>query len=189
VGLVPINDLGIIQEEGIIMVELPKTEAELQALLDAKANEITDSLTAKHNSDMANMRKKHESELAKAKEQANMTAEQLAEQRYREQQEADQKELADLRAYKKQGEITQKLEKEGLPSFFKNDTRLLNAEAGDYDKVIKEIKKEYEAILPKGASTSTVVQTSTQGGKPQQTPQDLAFEKMGEAIAEALGKK
>ena len=75
------------------MVELPKTEAELQALLDAKANEITESLNAKHNSDMASLRKKHESDLARAKEQANMTAEQIAEQRYKEQQEADQKEL------------------------------------------------------------------------------------------------
>ena len=171
------------------MVELPKTEAELQALLDAKANEVTDSLKAQHNNEMANLRKKHEGELAKAKEQANMTAEQIAEQKYKEQQEADQKELVELRAYKKQGELTQRLAKENLPEFFKNDTRLLNADVGDYDKVIKEIKKEYEAVLPKGATHSTVVQTSTQNGKPQSTPQDVAFEKMGEAIAEALGKK
>ena len=170
------------------MVELPKTEAELQALLDAKANEITESLNAKHNSDMASLRKKHESDLARAKEQANMTAEQIAEQRYKEQQEADQKELVELRAYKKQGELTQKLAKEGLPDFFKNDTRLLNADESNIDKVVKDIKKEYEASQPKGASHSTIVQNANGSKNANVNTANEVYEMVGEALKNALGR-
>jgi len=144
------------------MVELPKTEAELQALLDARAQEVTDNLTAKHNSDMANMRQKHASELAKAKEQANKSAEEIAAEKLKEQQQADQQELAELRAYKKSSVLSEKLKKEGLPDFFKNDTRLLTADDGNIDKVIKDIKKEYEAVQPKGATRSTIVNTQNQ---------------------------
>ena len=78
---------------------------------------------------MASMRKKHDEELKKAKEQANMTAEELAEQKYKEQQEAKDKELDDLRNFKKTTVLGGKLEKEG-------------AEVVEYDKVIKDIKKE-----------------------------------------------
>ena len=62
------------------MVELPKNEAELQALLDAKEQETAEKWKAKHDGEMASMRKKHDEELKRAKEQANMTAEELAEQ-------------------------------------------------------------------------------------------------------------
>lgn len=164
------------------MTELPKTEQELNDLIAAKVQEKADEMTAQHNGAMANMRKKYENDLAKAKEQAGKTAEEIAQERIKEQQEADQKELAELRAYKKSGEISKRLAKEGLPDFFKNDTRLLNAEDGTVDKVIKDIKKEYDASLPRGATHSTVVQTSTTGGNPQETEKDKAFEKMGEAI-------
>ena len=168
------------------MVELPKTEAELQALLDAKATEVTDSLTAKHNSDMANLRKKHEEEIKKTKEQANLTAEQLAEQRAKEQQEHDAQELNELRQFKKNTVLSEKLKKEGLPDFFKNDTRLLNAEDGNLDKVIKDIKKEYEQYQPKGATHSTVVPTQNQTVAQQQDEKGAAFEKMGDAIKELI---
>ena len=173
------------------MVELPKTEAELQALLEAREKEVTDTLTAKHNSDMASMRKKHDDEIKKAKEQANMSAEQLAEQKYKEQQEEKDRELNELRAYKKQGIISSKLEKEGLPSFFKNDARLLNAEEGDYDKVIKDIKKEYDATLPKGATHSTVVPTAAQTpqGGTGDAVRDAAIQAGADALAQALGKR
>lgn len=170
------------------MVELPKNEAELQALLDAREQETAEKWKAKHDGEMASMRKKHDEELKRAKEQANMTAEELAEQKYKEQQEAKDKELNELRAYKKQGIIGSKLEKEGLPSFFKNDSRLLNAEEGDYDKVIKEIKKEYEAALPKGATHSTVVPNAQGSGNKQQDDKQAAFNAFGEALKEVVQK-
>ena len=168
------------------MVELPKTEAELQALLDAREKEVTDNLTAKHNGDMAAMRKKHDDELAKAKQQANMTAEQIAEQKYKEQQENDARELAELRDYKKQSIIGERLAKEGLPSYLKNDIRLRNAEEGDLDKVIKEVKKDYDADRPKGATHSTVVQTG--GQRATGDAKQQAFEEMGKALGELVGK-
>ena len=152
------------------MTELPKTEAELQALLDAKAQEVTDNLTAKHNGEMATMRKKHESDLAKAKEQANMSAQ----------------ELAELRQFKKSSVLTEKLKKEGLPDFFKNDSRLLNADDGNVDKVIKDIKKEFEAYQPRGATHSTVVPTQSQNVNRQQDDKGAAFEKMGDALKELI---
>lgn len=168
-------------------MELPKTETELQELIDAKISEAVDTLTAKHNSDMANMRKKHESELAKAKEQANMSAEELAKRKMEEQQKANEEELIALRDYKKQSIIADKLSEAKLPQYFKNDSRLLNAEEGDYDKVIKSISKEYAESLPKGATHSTVMQT--QNGKPQTSGGDeksVAFEQMGSFLKEVV---
>lgn len=167
------------------MAELPKTEQELQDLIDAKVNEAVDKLNAKHNGEMATMRQKHDAELKKAKEQANLSAEEIAQQKIKEQQEADQKELAELRAYKKSGEISKRLAKEGLPDFFKNDTRLLNAEDGDLDKVVKDIKKEYDSYLPKGATHSTVV-PNAQNQPPVDKKQE-AYNKMGEALKELTG--
>lgn len=176
------------------MVELPKTEEELQTLLAAKEKEVTDNLTAKHNSDMAAMRKKHDDDIAKVKQQANMTAEQIAAEKVKEQQEEKDRELTELRAYKKQKVIGEKLSKEGLPDFFQNDVRLLNAEEGDLDKVIKDVKKEYEAYKPKGATHSTVVQTAT-GQQPSgssngsgDSVRDAAIQAGAEALRQALGK-
>ena len=168
------------------MTDLPKTDAELQALLDAKAQEVTDNLTAQHNGAMATMRKKYESDLAKAKEQANKSAEEIAAERVKEQQEHDAQELTELRQFKKNTVLGEKLKKEGLPDFFKNDTRLLNAEDGDVDKVIKEIKKEFDAFQPKGATHSTVVPTQSQTVNKQQDDKGVAFEKMGDALKELI---
>jgi ElaB/YqjD/DUF883 family membrane-anchored ribosome-binding protein len=170
------------------MTELPKTDAELQALLDARANEVTESLTAKHNGEMANLRKKHDEDLRKAKEQAGKTAEEIAQERMKEQQDANEKELNELRAYKKSSEIAQKLAKEGLPEYFKNDTRLLNADEGNLDKVIKDVKKEYEQTLPKGATRSTVVQQQSQTQQPSSDDKQVAYEKMGEFLKEVVTK-
>ena len=171
------------------MTELPKTEQELNDLIDQKVNEATEKLVAKHNGEMATQRKKYEDDIRKVKEQANLSAEELAQQRVKEENEAKDKELNELRAYKKASILTDKLAKEGLPNFLKNDTRLLNAEDGDVDKVIKEIKKEYEANLPKGATHSTIVPTATNNQNPQSNDKEaIAFEAMGEAIRQALGK-
>ena len=134
---------------------------------------------------MANQRKKFDDEVKKAKEQAGKTAEELAQEKIKEQQEADQKELNELRAYKKSGEISKRLAKEGLPDFLKNDTRLLNAEEGDLDKVIKDVKKDFEAYQPKGATHSTVV-PNAQNQPPVDEKQE-AYNKMGEALKELTG--
>ena len=166
--------------------ELPKTEQELNDYVEQKVQEKAAELEAKHNGQMANLRKKYDDDLKKAKEQAGLTAEQLAQEKVKEQYEADQKELNELRLYKKSAEISQRLAKENLPSYFKNDTRLLNAESGDLDRVVKDIKKEYEASLPKGATHSTVVQTA-QGGKPSDDKTQL-YQSVGEAIKNALGE-
>lgn len=167
-------------------LELPKTEQELNDYVEAKVQERQAELEAKHNGQMATLRKKYDDDLKKAKEQAGLTAEQLAQEKVKEQYEADQKELSELRAYKKSSEISQKLAKEGLPAYFKNDTRLLNANDGDLDKVIKDVKKEYDATLPKGATHSTVVQTA-QGSKPRDDKSEL-YASVGEALKGALGK-
>lgn len=163
------------------MTELPKTEQELNDLIAAKVQEKADELTAQHNGQMATMRKKYEGDLAKAKEQANMTAEQIAAEKVKEQQE-----LTELRQFKKNTVLGEKLKKEGLPDFFKNDTRLLNAEDGDIDKVIKEIKKEFDAFQPKGSTRSTVVPTQSQTVNKQQDDKSAAFEKMGDALKELI---
>lgn len=173
-------------EENKGMTELPKTEQELNDLIDQKVNEATERLVAKHNGEMANMRQKHDADLKKAKEQANLSAEELANQKAKEQQEANEKELNELRSYKKTTELSQKLAKEGLPDFLKNDSRLLNAEDGNVDKVIKTIKGEFEQSLPKGARHSTVVQTQTNGSTPSGDAKQEAFGKMAEALKEIV---
>ena len=168
------------------MTELPKTEQELNDLIAAKVQEKADELTAQHNGQMANLRKKYDDDLKKAKEQAGKTAEELAQERIKEQQEHDAQELTELRQFKKNTVLSEKLKKEGLPDFFKNDTRLLNAEDGNLDKVIKDIKKEYEQYQPKGATHSTVVQTQSQSVNKQQDDKSAAFEKMGDTLKELI---
>ena len=169
------------------MTELPKTEQELNDLIAAKVQEKADELTAQHNGQMANLRKKYDDDLKKAKEQAGKTAEEIAQERIKEQQEHDAQELTELRQFKKNTVLSEKLKKEGLPDFFKNDTRLLNAEDGNVDKVIKDIKKEYEQYQPKGATHSTVVQTNANSGNPPAAnDKEQAYEKMGDAIKELI---
>ena len=172
------------------MTELPKTEQELNDLIAAKVQEATAEQEAKHNGQMATLRKKYDDDLKKAKEQAGKTAEEIAQERIKEQQEHDAQELAELRQFKKNTVLSEKLKKEGLPDFFKNDTRLLNAEEGNVDKVIKDIKKEYEQYQPKGATHSTVVQTNTTSGNTQasdkEQAKEQAYEKMGDAIKELI---
>jgi len=164
------------------MTELPKTEQELTDLIDAKVNEATEKLNAQHNGQMANLRKKYDEDIKKVKEQANLSAEEIAKAQIKEENEKKDKELSELRAFKKASLLTEKLSKENLPSYFKNDTRLLNAEDGDIDKVVKEIKKEYEASIPRGATHSTVVPIATSGQKPAEDSKQEAYNKMGEFI-------
>ena len=169
------------------MVELPKTEAELQAYVEEKINAATTALKAEYDGKFATQRKKHDEEIAKIRAEAGKSAEELAQQRIKEQQEADQQELTELRAYKKGKTIEERLAKENLPNHFKYDTRLLNATEEDFDKVVKDVKKEYEAALPKGNQTSTVVKT---GGttQPSSTPADAANEAFAQVLGEIVGK-
>ena len=166
------------------MTELPKTEAELQALIDSKVEEATTKLNAKHDGEKASMRKRFEDDIKKAKEEAGLNADQIAEKRIKEQQEKDAQELNELRQFKKVSVLSEKLKKEGLPDFFKNDSRLLNANDGDVDKVIKDIKKDYEPFQQKGASRSTVVQNA--GGKTNVDAKEQLYGEVGEAVKNAL---
>ena len=81
------------------MVELPKTEAELQAYVDAQVSERETALKAEYDGKFASQRKKHDEEIAKIKADAGKSAEEIAQQRIKEQQDADAKELEDLSDY------------------------------------------------------------------------------------------
>ena len=142
------------------------TQAELDAKVEEAVANATKDLEKKHNAEMYNARKE-----IKDLKNANLSQDEIREQVKKEQDEALAKELADLRSFKKSSVLGEKLAKENLPSYFKNDNRLLTAEDGDIDKVIKDIKKEYEASLPKGNPHSTIVPT---GGNPQVSDENKA---------------
>ena len=163
------------------------TETELQERIDSAVKSATDELISKHNGEMATLRKKHESQLAKVKEESNMSAEEIANQRAKEIAQAQEDELNQLRTFKKETILKDKLSKAGLPSYFINDNRLLSAEEGELDKVIKVVKTEYDATQPSGTTHSTVVQVSG-GGKPTPQPSetDRANEQMGAAISQLV---
>ena len=169
------------------MVELPKTEAELQAYVDEKVNAATTALKTEYDGKFAAQRKKHDEEVAKVKADAGKSAEELAAQKVKEENEARDKELADLREYKKGKTLEERLSKEKLPSHYKYDTRLLNASEEDFEKVLKDVKKEYEASIPKGSQISTVVKT---GGNPSDntSPSDAANEAFAQVIGQMVGK-
>ena len=159
------------------------TESEFNAKVEEAVKSATDELVKKHNKEMYESRQ----EIKKLKD-ASLTKEELEAKVRQEQDEATQKELTELRAYKKQSLISEKLAKEGLPSYFKNDSRLLSAEDGDLDKVIKSIKKEYDDSLPKGNPHSNVIQQS--GGQPtQMTDKDKANLELANALKEMVGSR
>ena len=166
------------------MVELPKNEEELKALIASAVNSKVEELNAKHNNDMAGLRKSYEDKIKKTQDLANMSAEEKAKQLAEEEKAKLNDELAELRSFKKKTTLEAKLEKEGLPKYFSNDNRLLSAEDGDLDKVLKVVKEEYNVSLPKGNQHSTIVQTysgqGTQGGAKDQ--KEVAYEKAGESL-------
>jgi len=166
-------------------MELPKTEQELQQIINDAVKVAVDELTSKHNGEMANLRTKHASELKKAKEEASMSADELAQKKAEELAQANAQELAELRAFKRETLIRDKITSAGLPSYFVHDSRLLSAEEGDLDKIIKTVKTEYEGTLPKGNTHSTVVQT---GGTPPKNDQTQVYEQVGNAIGNIFKK-
>lgn len=175
------------------MPDITLTEEELQKRIDEAVNQAvsraTTDLEKKHNEAMAQFRIKAKDEQAKAVEkaveEANLSAEQKAQKELEEQRKADQEELAQLRLEKKVNDRANKLAENGLPDFFKNDSRLLNAEDDKVEEVIKTIKEEYSKVLPKGATVSTNVNVSTETGK-QKSKEETELERVRGL---GLGKK
>lgn len=157
------------------------TETELQTRIDDAVKNATDKLISKHNGEMATVRKSYEDKL----KQASMSAEEIAQQKAEELAQAQAQELADLRAYKRENILKDKITSAGLPPYFVHDTRLLSAEEGDLDKIIKTVKSEYEGTLPKGNTHSTVVQT---GGQAPKDDKGQIYEQVGNAIGNLFKK-
>lgn len=162
------------------------TETELQAKIDDAVSKATSDLTSKHNGEMASMRKKYDAELEKEKQKLSLSVEEKAKLEVEEKNKAIETELNDLRAYKKSTELGKRLQKEGLPSYFVNDTRLLSAEEGELDKAIKLVKTEYDATKPQGNTHSSVVQVGGKAPASAETSKDKAYEELGNAIKQAL---
>lgn len=160
---------------------------EQQAIIDkqikdavAKAvKETTEELTRKNNDDFSKYRQKRDEDekkaVEKAKSEAGMTAEELAKKQVEEQMKAKDTELAELRAYKKRGELTKKLQDAGVPTLFVNDSRLQSAEDGAIDEVIKTIKDEFSKCLPNGATIDTNVSTNTSKGSSEDAIKKAKF--------------
>ena len=145
------------------MVELPKTEEELQSLINQKVEEAKKDTISKSEFDQkfASQRKTYEEKIKGLEEKLGVTAEEKAKELALQKEQELEKELNDLRNYKKTAQIKEALDKEKLPAYFANDNRLLTAKEGELEKAIKVVKGEYEASLPKGNTHSTVVPTST----------------------------
>lgn len=157
------------------------TQAEFDAKVEEAVANATRELETKHNKDMYALRKEN-----KELKNANLSQEEIEKRVREEQDEAIKTELAELRSFKKQSILADKLAKEGLPAYFKNDYRLLNAEEGDLDKAVKLVKKEYEDSLPKGSQHSTIVNTNVK--QPQVNDKDKANAEFGQALKELVGR-
>ena len=169
------------------MVELPKTEEELKAYVENAISSKVEELSKKHNEEMANLRVSHKKEIEKINNQNNLTAEEKAKALAEEKEKALNDELNDLRSFKKKSTLEARLEKEGLPKYLSNDNRLLSAEEGELDKVLKVVKEDYNGSLPKGNQHSSVVQTAngviqTQG----KDTKEIAYEKVAETLKDLI---
>ena len=150
------------------MEDITLTAEELQSKINEAVEkavaEKTEALEKKHNEEMASARLKAKTEKEKAVkdavDNANLSAEERAAKKIEEERKAEQEEFAQLRLEKKVNDRANKLKEKGLPDFFKNDSRLLNAEDDKVDEVIATIDKEYKGSLPQGASVSTNVSGS-----------------------------
>ena len=160
------------------------TEEELKAKIEEEVkkavDETTEKLKKEHNELMAQQRIKAESDKKKAVEDATknatLSAEEKAKKEEEERRKADLEELNALRLEKKVNDRARKLTEKGLPDFFKNDSRLINAEDGEVDNIIKTIEEEYKKVLPQGATTNTNVRG---GGNPQPNDPFATFRKEG----------
>lgn len=154
------------------------TQEELNAKINEAVETATKDINSKHNDAMAKLRKENTELRNASKSQEQIKVEQ---------DQAIQNELNELRAFKKSKVIEDKLAKEGLPTYFKNDTRLLNASDEDFDKIVKEVKKDYESSMPKGNQHSSVIQTSTTTPTDRQNEKDKANAEFGKVLQKLVG--
>lgn len=147
-------------------VETPKTVSveEFEAL-KTKLVEYETSFKEKVNQASKAEREKFEKQLAKAK----LSAEEQVKVEQEEKWNAIQAELTTLKTEKKQFTIKNHLTETGLPPFFANDSRLVNAEIADIPSVVKAIKKEYEEYAkeigkPAVSATAPKTQATTSQG-------------------------
>lgn len=135
---------------------------EVKTYTQEEVDAIKAELESKHNATMTKVRKDHENEINKLKlnEEDRLKAEK------EEQEKALAEELTSLRAFKRDTIISKRLEKEQLPAYFKNDSRLINAnDDKELDTAIKSIKTDYTNAQPKGATHSTVIRGSSNDTK------------------------
>lgn len=149
-----------------------------EAVSKAVADKETE-LKKQHGTEMASLRTSKDAEWKKklddAVAEANLSADDKAKKKFEEEQKAKEEELAELRAYKKSGELEKKLIEKGLPTFFKNDSRLLNASEENIESVIETITGEFKQFSPNGgAKISTNVGTGA--GKTPKSEQEKKFE-------------
>lgn len=162
-------------EEQKAELEKAKQEAITKAIAERELE-----LKKKHDEEMAQLRIKAKAEkedaIKKAEENAKLTADEKAKKEFEEQRKKDDEELAQLRLEKKLNERREKLVKAGVPEVFKNDSRLINADDGDLDTVIKTIESDWKGLLPKGAT----ITTNVVGGSPDKANDEYAqFRNMG----------
>lgn len=109
-----------------------KTNAEWEAKFQAKVNEIAKSTRERY---------------AKEAEREKMTAEEKVKADYEDKITTLTEELGKKTKEIKDRKINEAILSNELPSYYKNDIRLLNADDENFDKVIKDIKTEHNDYL------------------------------------------
>ena len=109
-----------------------KTNAEWEAKFQAKVNEIAKSTRERY---------------AKEAEREKMTAEEKVKADYEDKITTLTEELGKKTKEIKDRKINEAILSNELPSYYKNDIRLLNADDANFDKVIKDIKAEHNDYL------------------------------------------
>lgn len=168
------------------MTELPKTDGELQTLIEDAVKNATEKLAKEYDGKFAAQRTKYEGEIKSLKDSIGKSAEEIAKQKMQEQYDADQRELTELRSFRKNTLISNRLAKDNLPSYLVNDSRLLNSTDEDFEKNYKSVKADYESTLPKGNQHTTVVNTNVATPNSGDKRHD-AINKMGECLKGLVG--
>ena len=111
---------------------IAKTNAEWEAKFQAKVNEIAKSTRERY---------------AKEAEREKMTAEEKVKADYEDKITTLTEELGKKTKEIKDRKINEAILSNELPSYYKNDIRLINADDENFDKVIKDIKAEHNDYL------------------------------------------
>ena len=109
-----------------------KNNAEWEAKFQAKVNEIAKSTRERY---------------AKEAEREKMTAEEKVKADYEDKITSLTEELGKKTKEIKDRKINEAILSNELPSYYKNDIRLINADDENFDKVIKDIKAEHNDYL------------------------------------------